>query len=186
MKNRWKLLITLILSTAVFFTMTACSSNKDEIIEEPKAELKTASIETESDKIEDTEEIVPSKTVKYEPLGITMEFTGDFIDCELNEAQRENIDEITPEAVDGFNIVKTFGEKQFIIATILSIPDSTLETPEYNSKFSYVYHKDNNNIAVYIPEIENTEENPNEFYDDLISMQYSIIHQLNTISFSEV
>ena len=161
--------------------ITACSSEKKDDLEnnvnpiEVVSTLETNVLTNEEEVVETEKELSPKEVIKEE-LGITMTLTGDFVDTEIYDLNKNTLSEITELSIGGFSISKKMNEKNYSLVNILVVENEAINETEERLKFPYIFAGNKYSVVAILPVSDN---------QDVIKIQSEIIQQLSTIFFDE-
>lgn len=171
MKSNIKRLGMLLIVGIMAFSICACS---DKTTDPDESE---APNETDAN----MEEHVESQVVSRSSLGITLDLSMEYADCEITDLTSEHVEELAPGAIGGFSINKTVGDSSYTLANVLVVPNTSVDTPEKRAGFPYIFSGSTYSVVGLLPIVDATGED----YEQASQLQTGILNQLCTIFFDE-
>lgn len=171
MKSNLKKLGTLLLAGMMTLSICACSDKTTDPDES------TSPNETDTN----LEEQVESQVVSRSNLGVTLDLSMEYADCEVVDLELGRVEELAPGAIGGFSINKAVGESSYTLANVLVVPNTSVDTPEKRAGFPYIFSGSTYSVVGLLPIINTTGEE----YEQASQLQTGILNQLCTIFFDE-
>lgn len=151
------------------FTLFGCSSNNVED-------------NVNTNESESAENSGMPQSVNKTELGISMELTGDYSDCEVSDLSSEELATFGNQVLGGFSIKKDIEGTVYTLSNVAVVNNESLSTSEIRSQYPYIYSGREYSIVATLPLIDNSDS---DVYDTVMSLQTGVIHQLCTIFFDE-
>lgn len=171
MKSNLKKLGTLLLAGMMALSICACSDKTTDPDES------TSPNETDTN----LEEQVESQVVSRSNLGVTLDLSMEYADCEVVDLEPGRVEELAPGAIGGFSINKAVGGSSYTLANVLVVPNTSVDTPEKRAGFPYIFSGSTYSVVGLLPIINTTGEE----YEQASQLQTGILNQLCTIFFDE-
>lgn len=122
------------------------------------------------------------QSVNKTDLGISMELTGEYSDCEVSDLSSEELATFGDQVLGGFSIKKDIDGTVYTLSNVAVVNNESLSTSEIRSQYPYIYSGSEYSIVATLPLIDNSDS---DVYDTVMSLQTGVIQQLCTIFFDE-
>ena len=122
-----------------------------------------------------------TKRVDKSKIGVTMELSGEYSDCNTSELTEEELNTLLSGAVGGFKISKTINSKDYTLANIMVVKKDLIGDPQVRGMFPYIYEA--NTYAVVATSNPINDKDVDVATADKLNS--GMINQLMTIFFDE-
>ena len=170
--KKFRRIFTLAMALSMVLTLASCG-NKDNPGD--------TSSETENVEGIELQEQGKINLVNKPELGITMELSGDYFDCQVVDLSQDEVDLYVKGGFKGFKLVKEIGGVKHTLSNIIVVESELASDPQVRGQFPYIYSGDKYTVLVNMQAIND----PSVDSDTASRLNSGLMGQLTTMFFDE-